>query len=245
MIKVYCVIAAGVVSVLASGAFIHFRIVHARVRELTDRLAYSASHDHITGLLNRSSWYGAANAMILQAVADGTPVSLIYIDIDQFKRINDELGHAAGDRVLEQIGRCLTDTVHRETLAARIGGEEFLVMLPASSLAAALALANQLHERLNAMPALPFQVTASMGIAQYIDGESLEDLIERADQAMLHAKRDGRNASAVSPGNTVVDSTTPRYTSAPTSLATMPAVAYMTIRNGSGVSINGAPFHDR
>lgn len=231
--KINYVLCAMVAAVLATGSYNVFRMIHGRVRELLDRLMVVASHDHVTGLLNRSSWYVQASEMIAHAIATQTPISLIYIDLDQFKRINDEFGHAAGDRVLEQIAQCLVETARSETLPARIGGEEFVILLPTFDLDAALTLANQLHDRFETITDLPLKVTASMGIAQYIRAESLEDLINRADNAMLRAKRDGRNASAVSTSDHPVDPIAPREKRVPVPEALSPAVAEMTIQHGS------------
>lgn len=231
--KINYLLSAMVVAVLATGSYSVFQMVHDRARGLLDRLMVAAAHDHVTGLLNRSSWYFQANEMIAHANATQTPISLIYIDLDQFKRINDEFGHAMGDRVLQQVGQCLIETARSEELPARIGGEEFVIMLPAFDHHAALTFAKQLHDRFAAITDSPLKVTASMGIAQHIQGESLEGLINRADNAMLRAKRDGRNASAISKSDDPVDPIAPSAKKVPVPDAMLPAVGDVTIRRGS------------
>ncbi len=117
-------------------------------------------------------------------------------DVDHFKAINDEFGHSAGDRVLQQIAKSLTEYVRRNDIVARWGGEEFLVIFSEIKLTAARIVAERLRGRLANMPKVeggPDQITVSVGLAMLGHGISAEMLIEQADQALYRAKARGRN----------------------------------------------------
>lgn len=166
-----------------------------RERELR-RLAET---DPLTALLNRRSFTEKANAEIAACEADGKDASLIIVDLDHFKSVNDNHGHAAGDAVIRAFADLLLGRVRPERdLVGRFGGEEFAVFLPRTSAAGALKVARRIQDAL-ASRQLPvsetsaLQVTASLGIATRRSGESLADFIARADTALYRAKHEGRN----------------------------------------------------
>ena len=116
-------------------------------------------------------------------------------DLDHFKRVNDTYGHAAGDRVLAAFGDLLRQHTRVIDIAARFGGEEFIVLLPNTDLENAISIANRIRESLAACPieSLPDPVTASFGVAEMAPDESGSGLLRRADAALYEAKHSGRN----------------------------------------------------
>lgn len=165
------------------------------------QLEVLASRDPLTGLENRRSFDDHLGDELRRAQREGTPLALLLIDIDYFKRFNDTYGHPAGDECLRQIGQLLADSVRRPgDLAARYGGEELAVILPNTDASGALAVAEQFMQRLHLgnLPHVgsPFdQVTASIGVATLPAGQSCSAacLVEAADRALYRAKAAGRN----------------------------------------------------
>ena len=163
-------------------------------RELHDRLV----HDPLTGLFNWGHLAEVLPRTITQAQEDGMPVSLLVLDIDNFKAINDLYGHNVGDQVLRDVASVLRSTVRPSDIVFRFGGDEFVVIQPglAADVAHARAAEELLHLRSIQLPDAPtqLQVSVSGGIASYPDhATNSEDLFRRADAALLEAKRSGRN----------------------------------------------------
>jgi diguanylate cyclase (GGDEF)-like protein len=132
----------------------------------------------------------------------GYPLTFALLDVDHFKRVNDEYGHAAGDRVLVSLAKLLGQQLRASDLAARWGGEEFVVAYTSTDLAGARTATERLRRALEEAPILDksgerVPVTASIGVAFWTAGESLESLVSRADQAMYAAKTAGRNRVSV------------------------------------------------
>mgnify|MGYP001389551018 FL=1 len=135
-----------------------------------------------------------------QARRRGTPLAFLMLDIDHFKRVNDEHGHLAGDQVLKEVANRVRHGMRQSDFLARFGGEEFLAVLPATDGAGALVLAEKIRQSIEAEP-VRFQeqgiaVTISVGVSFGIPGESpksLEELIAHSDQALYAAKSAGRN----------------------------------------------------
>jgi len=158
-------------------------------RERAERLARI---DMLSGLHNRRAFYEAGHA--LQA---GTPLSLLMIDIDHFKSINDRFGHAAGDAAIRDIAARIEARRPPGATAGRLGGEEFALLLPGTSLAEARALAEALVSD-TAAASFDFEIqtigyTISLGVAQAEPGEDFDEFVARADTALYRAKREGRN----------------------------------------------------
>lgn len=160
---------------------------------LRRRLEEQASVDDLTGLRNRRAWMAEADREIAKARRSDTPVSLLALDLDNFKTVNDRCGHAAGDLVLRAIAAVLREGVRAADLPARIGGDEFVVLLPDTAQADAIHLAHALSLRLGrlAVPeAAGVDVTVSIGVASLSPGGTLHELVAVADSAMYAAKRD-------------------------------------------------------
>jgi diguanylate cyclase (GGDEF)-like protein len=150
--------------------------------------------DHLTGLLNRTSLRRRFDELAEQAAMTREPISLIVLDIDRFKAINDEQGHARGDAVLRDVAYEVRKQLRSFELVYRLGGEEFLVVLPGTTLNEAAAVAERLRSTLE--QALPggLAVTASFGVAGAIGaGARFDDLFAEADAALYRAKDRGRN----------------------------------------------------
>lgn len=157
--------------------------------------------DELTGLYNRRYALPHLQRIAANAVATGKPYAVLLLDLDWFKSINDSFGHAAGDLVLRSIAQQLRDNLRSADLVARIGGEEFMIIMPDTDLEAARLGAERLRKVIAAEPVQyaenqdPIRVTASIGVAAGIGfaNEDVAGLIQRADQALYAAKGHGRN----------------------------------------------------
>ena len=158
-----------------------------------------ATTDGLTGVLNRRQWLTTGQDHLRLAERHGQPLSVMMLDLDHFKRINDTHGHAAGDRALVQFARALQQVLRAPDIVGRYGGEEFCVLLPQSDLDAAETVDGRLRQLVEreVVPALGFELTFSSGVAALGNGDvSLERLMARADEALYDAKRGGRNRLA-------------------------------------------------
>ncbi|BAU14563.1 hypothetical protein LEP3755_51120 [Leptolyngbya sp. NIES-3755] len=171
---------------------------NAELRLSQDRLNYIANHDALTGLPNRVLLYERISESIESAKANDQTLALMFLDLDGFKKINDSLGHAIGDLLLQAVAKRLSGCLRTSDTVARLGGDEFVVLLPAipgtnnvtqvarkilSTLSQAFAISGE-----------TLSVTTSIGIALFpAHGDRLESLMERADEAMYHAKKTGKN----------------------------------------------------
>jgi diguanylate cyclase (GGDEF)-like protein/PAS domain S-box-containing protein len=167
-------------------------------REAMERRRHAVFSDHLTGVANRRAFFEAAELELTRNRRQPRPTSLILLDADHFKRINDRHGHPGGDAVLRQLGQLLTSTFRQVDVVARVGGEEFAVLLPSCGLEDALSVAERLRAQV-ARQSLGFdgahiEYTISAGVAA-CEGESLdlEALMKRADKALYAAKAGGRN----------------------------------------------------
>ena len=158
-----------------------------------------AAIDPLTGAANRRSIILALDRDVARAVRMREPLALMMVDIDHFKRVNDEYGHLAGDHVLCHVVDVLRDRVRTQDMVGRYGGEEFLVLLPDTGLKGAAELARQLCHSVEQSPCIwegkPLFVTVSIGVfgARMEPGDSWDMLIDAADRAMYRAKQNGRN----------------------------------------------------
>lgn len=162
------------------------------------RLRTQATRDPLTGLANRSHFQAQATQALARSQRDGTPVALLLCDVDHFKRINDQHGHAVGDEVLVAMARTLSENLREGDVVARWGGEEFLALMPASPLDAACATAERMRAIVAGTPlpvggATPIQLTMSFGVALVHGTDDLQAAIARADKALYASKHAGRN----------------------------------------------------
>ncbi len=167
-----------------------------QVESLTRQLTHQATTDFLTGLGNRRALMEQMPVIRAKAARPEEAVSLILFDLDHFKRINDEYGHDAGDSVLMAIGEAVKDHLRPYDYAARMGGEEFCIVLPGADLAAAESVAERLRLAVESRVVEPLpkgRITCSFGVAQARPNERLQELLLRADAALYTAKDQGRN----------------------------------------------------
>lgn len=181
----------------------HYVAIALNITHLVEQqmaLQEMANIDALTGLLNRRSGQVALEIELQQAAGSGAPISVAVGDIDDFKRINDRLGHASGDDVLRSVAASLRAGMRSNDLAIRWGGEEFLILLPNTPLDDAVPLAERVRHLVATTPQVASDpVTISFGVGQWRPGESVAAFIERVDAAMYAAKSGGRNRVVSSP----------------------------------------------
>ncbi|MES9930896.1 MAG: GGDEF domain-containing protein [Candidatus Thiodiazotropha sp. 6PDIVS] len=161
--------------------------------------------DELTGLNNRRYFFNEAEAQLSRAIRAEQPCSLMLIDVDHFKRVNDQWGHLVGDQVLAAISRLLLEEARGGDLVARVGGEEFVILLPEAGIEGADLMAQRIQERLTNVESGGLRpgvnLTVSIGITELskeldlklTPGQLVDQLYTQADQAMYDCKRDGRN----------------------------------------------------
>jgi diguanylate cyclase (GGDEF)-like protein len=161
--------------------------------ELVRRLEELSIIDELTGLGNRRAFDAALREEMARAARTGQPLSLLLLDVDHFKRFNDEHGHLAGDVALERVAKVISDTLRAEDRACRFGGEEFALLLPATVEDAAVEAAERLRKAV-ATCALPHgPITVSLGVASSDGSRGGWALVRRADARLYRAKAEGRN----------------------------------------------------
>ncbi len=193
------------------------KIMDGQVESLQDRVLESSNElealrqelaetkrdamtDKLTGLANRRCFDESLLQLTAEARENGQPFSIALCDVDHFKKFNDTHGHQVGDQVLRLVGRILVENVKGSDLPARYGGEEFVIILPETPLKGASIIADHLREKLASRKLARKgssdsygKVTMSIGVTEYIIGEPMDELIERADGLLYKAKQDGRN----------------------------------------------------
>ncbi len=166
------------------------------------RLERLSLTDDLTRALNHRALLPRLTQEISRAERYGEPLSVALLDLDHFKRVNDEHGHLAGDQVLAEFAARVRAAVRRADLLVRWGGEEFLLILPESDVAAARATAERVRRHISrrrfAVPGVKLHQTVSIGVTQWSVGETPESLLERVDQAVYAAKDGGRDRVEVS-----------------------------------------------
>ena len=164
-----------------------FMVAGLIVNWLTRQIRMLARTDALTGLFNRRTFEEELGRELGRAARDHRPVTVLLLDVDNLKQVNDTLGHAAGDRMLKACGAAWHGRLRGADLLARFGGDEFAVILPNCSITDALVVAERLRE------ATPSESSSSIGAAQWDGKESSDQMLRRADDAMYEAKRAGRD----------------------------------------------------
>lgn len=172
-----------------------------------EELRSLSTHDELTGLANRRLFRSRLDMEIERSARFGNEVSVLAIDIDHFKQLNDRCGHAVGDEALRMVAQLFGEKVRRVDTVARVGGEEFVIVLPRTTGAQALTVAENLRAAVEKkrVPGAEGQpggrLTISVGVAEYAEGEDATDLLVRADTALYAAKAAGRNRVVIGGGS--------------------------------------------
>ncbi|MCK5539794.1 MAG: GGDEF domain-containing protein [Deltaproteobacteria bacterium] len=183
---------------------IHDNIVDAqetvkRLQSKMEEVADMATIDELTGLYNRRALFSRLMEEHSRAERYGQGFSILMIDIDDFKDVNDEHGHQVGDGILKGLGAFLRKNLRDSDFPARFGGEEFICLLPSTDIEHAIQAGNKIRELLSKSTLsskkkdVTLQITVSIGIATFTSGDDIDDLIKRADDALYLAKRQGKN----------------------------------------------------
>ena len=185
-------------------------------RDISDRvlldqqMEYSATHDRLTGLVNRALIDEQLTPAMARAVRSGRRLALCYVDLDDFKAINDDLGHLAGDEVLVEVGARMRGALRVGDVAGRIGGDEFVVILdPVRDEAEAFTVAERILANISGLANLTegsVSIGASVGVSLNLVGDTADRLLRRADSALLEAKRAGKNQVRMVDGTPPSDS---------------------------------------
>ncbi|MCF8480849.1 MAG: diguanylate cyclase [Rhodospirillum sp.] len=171
-----------------------------KLREDLDKVRHEALTDGLTGIANRKVFDNQIREQTRIATEDGTPLSLLMIDIDFFKKFNDSFGHQMGDQVLRLVAKTIQEGVRGQDITARYGGEEFSVILPETRVREAITVAETIRRHVASKRVTNRRtsqdmgtVTLSIGVSQFEPGEGISNFIQRADEALYMAKGEGRN----------------------------------------------------
>ena len=177
---------------------------HVTLKRQQDRLLQLAMHDQLTGLYNRHYMLEMVDQRLARARRHNTPLSLLIVDLDHFKQINDTHGHIVGDQILEEVSTLLNQQCRTEDTVTRFGGEEFLILMEPCSLNQAHYKAEVMRHQISELMPSGIKVTVSIGAAEFSDADSsFNDMLKRADDALYRAKANGRNQTELS--HTTVD----------------------------------------
>lgn len=170
------------------------KIRHVVVFTDITKLNELATLDPLTQVFNRFQFDRVLSHSITLAERYGRSLSILLIDIDFFKKVNDSYGHLVGDEVLKTMARILSESIRKSDILARWGGEEFVILLPDSDLSSAIKIAEYLRQNVEKSDFLPVdKVTCSIGVARWNEGESPDQLLRRVDEKLYQAKEAGRN----------------------------------------------------
>jgi diguanylate cyclase (GGDEF)-like protein len=184
---------AGLLLLVGMTVAVSLRAVTRELATLAQRFAQEAVVDDLTGLLNRRGWRYTAPRELSRAGRSGNPITLVTLDLDNFKELNDELGHAEGDRALSDTAERIRATLRAGDVVARLGGDEFVALLTNSTLTGALTAIDRLRI------STPKQEAFSAGVAVWDRKEDLTSLLHRSDLALYAAKEAGAGRTEVAP----------------------------------------------
>lgn len=188
------------IALIAVGPLTVSAINRAR-EDLMAQLSHAARHDALTGALSRRAFMDDGYATVVRLSGNGASCALLMLDLDHFKRINDNWGHAAGDKVLTEFARLVSEQLRPRDIFGRLGGEEFGILLPEAGLDEAVSVAERIRAavarspaELDAGPSVPISVSIGVSVIDGVTGACLDALMARSDRALYGAKAEGRNA---------------------------------------------------
>ena len=161
------------------------------------QVEFNAMYDLLTGLYNRRHLYHVTELELANFKPDIHPISFVMIDLDYFKNINDKYGHLAGDQIITATAKVCLKHLRRIDIIGRYGGEEFLIVMPGTPVESAVLVAQRLcsaiAEQKTCISGNELSITASLGVSQYLEGDGISSVIDRADKALYISKQSGRN----------------------------------------------------
>lgn len=193
-----CIFVPVIIAPLASWNVVGLLVV---IDNLEKEMRYLATFDSLTTLLNRRAFFHDSKEMINLAKRESTTLSIIAVDLDKFKTINDQYGHFAGDEVLKHFATTIKATLRQDDIIGRVGGEEFVVLLPNTTINEASKLSERLHlairDSIITYDTLSIKYTVSMGLISFLPhkAETLESVLKQADKFLYRAKESGRNCT--------------------------------------------------
>ncbi|AFJ02309.1 diguanylate cyclase/phosphodiesterase (GGDEF & EAL domains) with PAS/PAC sensor(s) [Methylophaga frappieri] len=190
-----------VLTAILSYRYWHVHRHNQRLQSINNHLIHLSHNDQLTGIANRYRLHQLFQREMEYVKAQGKTFSVLMVDVDYFKKINDIYGHGVGDNVICEVARLLESLLRSQDVVGRWGGEEFLILCPQTGLSGASKLAEDIRHQIKTHQfSISESVTISAGISEYQPGELVEQCIERADQALYQAKTKGRNRTiALSP----------------------------------------------
>jgi len=174
------------------GLLIKIHLLEKEIRNI-------AEYDMLTGLMNRRRFFERAESIYKLAKRYRDNFAILYMDIDNFKNINDSYGHASGDKVLEKFGQTLLANMRDSDLVGRIGGEEFLLLLPKTDMAGAFIVSKNMRQKINKLSitsesnTIQFDMSVGIAVSKFKAEQTLEDIIHQADKALYIAKNSGKD----------------------------------------------------
>ena len=179
------------------GVMNEYKRKRKELTELNLKLSELSITDPLTHLKNRRFLEQRMSFLLHLAENEDVPFSVAMLDIDHFKKINDEFGHMTGDDILKEFSNVCTSETRQEDWVIRVGGEEFVIVMPSMTLKEASEAVECIREKVEERPWTHGEVTMSAGVAAYENGDTLENLLEKVDKALYHAKQDGRNRISI------------------------------------------------
>ncbi|HHW01944.1 MAG TPA: diguanylate cyclase [Thermoanaerobacterales bacterium] len=179
--------------------YANFAAIALANAKLVSRLEKEAETDFLTGFFNKRTIRKILVNELERTIRYGIPLTVIFLDIDNFKAYNDTFGHVAGDVVLQKTADIIKNSIRTVDIAGRFGGEEFVIILPGTKEEGAVAVAERIRKSIETYPFPHRKVTASQGIALAKKSDSIDTLLEKADQALYQAKRQGKNRFYLDP----------------------------------------------
>jgi diguanylate cyclase (GGDEF)-like protein len=179
----------------ALGFFLVFVLMLVRLRDLLELESTLSRRDPLTGVMNQRAFSELVGYEIMRLQRESSPYSLVYLDVDNFKVVNDQFGHAKGDELLKAVASCLTDNLRKTDIVARMGGDEFTIFYPATGQEPAKVITQKIKEKLDALSEEnDWPTSISMGVVTCTSGMcELEGIVTVADKLMYEVKNSGKN----------------------------------------------------